>query len=95
MLNLQQSADGYQAVKRKLWVVIVVCIAWLFVGWMSLDNQLLGGVLWSTAQAAQSTQVAQNTPAYQSVQPSVALTGITYEWQTLNNCGPAVLAMVF
>ena len=31
----------------------------------------------------------------QAAQPAVNLTGITHTWQTLNNCGPAVLAMNF
>lgn len=32
-------------------------------------------------------------PAHQPVQAAVTLTGITHEWQTWNNCGPATLAM--
>lgn len=34
-------------------------------------------------------------PAHQPAQAAVTLTGITHEWQTWNNCGPATLAMNF
>ncbi|MCX6050694.1 MAG: C39 family peptidase [Chloroflexi bacterium] len=63
----------------------------------------LEGTLWRTGQAATdsssaampSMQTLPNALALQSVQPAVSLTGITHTWQTLNNCGPAVLAMNF
>lgn len=32
-------------------------------------------------------------PAHQPAQAAVTLTGISHEWQTWNNCGPATLAM--
>lgn len=32
-------------------------------------------------------------PAHQPAQSAVTLTGISHEWQTWNNCGPATLAM--
>jgi tetratricopeptide (TPR) repeat protein len=38
-------------------------------------------------------QPAQIAPVQQPAQTAVALTGFTHAWQTLNNCGPAVLAI--
>lgn len=42
-----------------------------------------------------ATVAPQPTPAaaHQPAQPAITLTGITHEWQTWNNCGPATLAM--
>jgi tetratricopeptide (TPR) repeat protein len=89
-----------KAAKRKLLILALVCVGWLLLGWVSMRDNLFGGILWQTSKAAAldaaanpSAQSAQNTPVYQPAQPAVALTGFTYTSQTLNNCGSAVLAM--
>lgn len=88
-----------QVAQRRLLIFAGVCLCWLSFGWMSLQNGLFQGILWQTAQAAAlpavTNQPTQNAPIYQIAQPAVALSGITHEWQTLNNCGPTVLAMNF
>jgi hypothetical protein len=58
-----------------------------------------GSAFWETSRAAAtidptlSVVAAQNESALQPVQEAVVLTGIVHSWQTLNNCGPAILAM--
>ncbi|CAN5745003.1 hypothetical protein BH10CHL1_BH10CHL1_02170 [soil metagenome] len=86
-------------VKRKWLVLALVCMGWVLFGWISLQGQYFEGILWQTSQAAALD--ADTPPALQdpvNVQPAksaVTLRGITYTSQTLNNCGPAVLAMNF
>jgi len=105
MLNRQQVSylpprvAYLKVVKRKVFVLMLVCIAWLLFGWVSLHDHLFAGLLWQTSKAAALTVDAnpalQNQARYQPAKLSVALSGITYSMQTLNNCGPAVLAMNF
>ena len=87
------------AVKRRMLCLAAVCATWCIVGWLSLQNNRFEGLLWQPSQAAAlpitTAQQTTTTPAYQPAQPAVALTGISHEWQTLNNCGPTVLAMNF
>jgi len=62
-------------------------------GGVGLLTALVGSsLLWKTGQAAGvATGIA--VPASQSAQ--IRLPGITHTWQTINNCGPATLAMNF
>jgi hypothetical protein len=70
-------------------------------GAASLTALGLAGMRWQTGQAATlstlwngvSEQTGPNLATLQPIQAAVTLTGITHTWQTLNNCGPAVLAM--
>lgn len=86
-------------VKRKFFMMMLVSLGWLLFGWLSLYDQLFEGLLWQTSKAAAlpvtASLVLQDETGYQPAKSSVALAGITYSSQTLNNCGPAVLAMNF
>lgn len=75
----------------------------LTLGAASLIGFGLAGISWQTSQAATtsaanttlSAQTGQTSSILQPAQSTVKLSGITHTWQTLNNCGPAVLAMNF
>lgn len=67
-------------------------------GVASLTALAFGGILATPSQAAALSPLATNqsasmTPNTSIPQAAVALAGITHAWQTLNNCGPAILAM--
>ena len=67
-------------------------------GVASLTALAFGGILAKPSQAAALSQLEANqsasiTPNTSVPQAAVALAGITHTWQTLNNCGPAILAM--
>ncbi|MFN8493105.1 MAG: C39 family peptidase [Caldilineaceae bacterium] len=98
-LTLYAHTWSKAAVKRRLLCLAAVCATWCVVGWLSFQNNLFEGILWQASQAAalplDTVQQSNAMPTYQPARPAVALTGISHEWQTLNNCGPTVLAMNF
>jgi tetratricopeptide (TPR) repeat protein len=71
----------------RLLALLLVGVGWLLISLASLYDGWPRGLLWRSAYAQEANTTHQ--PAAQSV----ALRGFTHEWQTLNNCGPAVLAM--
>lgn len=78
--------DG-ACLRLRLLVLALVCGGWSFLGLASFYDSWLPGLLWRSVYA-QEAEIA-----HQPTAPAVALRGISHEWQTLNNCGPAVLAM--
>jgi len=61
-------------------------------GVASLTALAFGGILAKPSQAAALSGLEAN-PSVSPQNTAIALTGFTHAWQTLNNCGPAILAM--
>ncbi|RIK35671.1 MAG: hypothetical protein DCC55_29580 [Chloroflexi bacterium] len=86
---------------RALRLIALVATGWLLCAFVTRHHSPSAGVWWQTAsaeslspgQAVQSIRPSLDSPLHQPAKPAVALSGFQHEWQALNNCGPAVLAM--